>query len=218
MTQLNITGGARIGMANATWPFASLKVNNERLDLNATILGNLVFRPEDIITIEPYYMIPIIGQGIRINHRISTYNEKVIFWTFKNPDEIIRQIKQTGFLDNSSSNDRQHDLDIIAERQKHGGFPIKIPFAVGIGVIWNILFIMDFLNFLKGNSKGIPLGYGAIGALGLVFISCFLTIISKNFRKIVLKEGRELKDINKFLYFIMFISGMLLISILTFPN
>jgi len=59
MTQLNFTGRARIGMANATWPFASLKVTKVRLDLNATIVGNLVFRPEDIISIEPYYMMPI---------------------------------------------------------------------------------------------------------------------------------------------------------------
>ena len=95
MTQLNLTGGARIGMANATCPFASLKVTNDRLDLNATIVGNLVFKPEEIISIEPYYMIPIIGQGIKINHRIPKYKENVIFWTFKNPNEVIGQIKQT---------------------------------------------------------------------------------------------------------------------------
>ena len=218
MTELNLTGGARIGMANATWPFASLKVTKERLDLNATIVGNLVFRPEDIISIEPYYMIPILGQGIKINHRIPKYKEKVIFWTFKNPNEVIRQIKQTGFLDNSSSSEKQSDLDIIAKRQKQGGFPVKIPFAIGIVVIWNILFVMDFLNFSKSGSEGVPLGNGAIGALGLVFLSCLLTLISKDFRKIVLKEGRELKDISRFLYFIMFISGIMMISILTFPK
>jgi len=218
MTQLNLTGGARIGMANATWPFASLKVTNDRLDLNATIVGNLVFKPEDIISIEPYYMMPIIGQGIKINHRIPKYKEKVIFWTFKNPNEVIRQIKQTGFFDNSITTERQNDSDIIAERQKQGGFPVKIPFAIGIVVIWNILFIMDFLNFSRSGSEGIPLGNGAIGALGIVFLSCLLTLISKDFRRIVLKEGRELKDISRFLYFLMFISGVMLLSILIFPK
>src|SRR5690554_6224541 len=143
MTQLNLTGGARIGMANATWPFASLKVTNDRLDLNATIVGNLVFKPEDIISIEPYYMIPIIGQGIKINHRLPKYKEKVIFWTFKNPNEVIGQIKQTGFFPNTLTTDRKDDSEIIAGRQKQGGFPVKIPFAIGIVFIWNILFIMD---------------------------------------------------------------------------
>jgi hypothetical protein len=195
-----------------------LKVTNDRLDLNATIVGNLVFKPEDIISIEPYYMIPIIGQGIKINHRIPKYKEKVIFWTFKNPNEVIRQIKQTGFFDNSLTTERQNDSDIIAESQKQGGFPVKIPFAIGVVVIWNILFIMDFLNFSRSGSEGIPLGNGSIGALGIVFLSCLLTLISKDFRRIVLKEGRELKDISRFLYFLMFISGVMLLSILTFPK
>ena len=125
-------------------------------------------------------MIPIIGQGIKINHRNPKYKEKVIFWTFKNPNEVIRQIKQTGFFDNTLTTDRQNDSDIIAERQKQGGFPVKIPFAIGIVVIWNILFIMDFLNFSSIDSEGIPLGNGAIGALGFVFLSCLLTLISKD--------------------------------------
>lgn len=218
MTQLNLTGGARIGMANATWPFASLKVSRDRLDLNATIVGNLVFKPGDIISIEPYYMIPIIGQGIKINHRIPKYNEKVIFWTFKNPNEVINQIKQTGFFDTLLTSERQNDSENIAERQKQGGFPVKLPFIIGLVAIWNILFVLDFLNYLKGGSHGIPLGNGAVGALGIVFLSCLLTLISRDFRRIVLKEGRELKDISSFLYFLMFISGVLLISILSFPK
>ena len=216
MTQLNLTGGARIGMANATWPFASLKVNKDRLDLNATIVGNLIFRPDDIISIEPYYMIPIIGQGIKINHRIPKYKDKVIFWTFKNPNEVINQIRQTGFLDNTSNSDNVTDNEIIKERQKQGGFPIKIPFAIAVVVIWNILFLLDFLDFFNENKEGIPLGNGVKMALGFVLITSILTLISSGFRKLVLKEGRELKDISKFLYFIIFICGFMLINLIVF--
>ena len=218
MTQLNLIGGARIGMANATWPFASLKVTKERLDLNATVLGDLVFRPEDIISIEPYYMIPILGQGIKINHRIPKYNNKVIFWTFKNPNEVLRQIKQTGFLDISSSEITPQNSEIIAEKQKKGGFPIETPFAVAVVVLWNIFFIMDFLKFTAGDSNGIPIGKGAITALGLVFLTCLLILVSKEFRKLALKEGRELKDISKFLYFIMFICGFMMFTFLMVTN
>ena len=218
MTQLNLTGGARIGMANATWPFASLKVTKERLDLNATIVGNLVFRPEDLISIEPYYMMPIIGQGIKINHRVPKYKDKVVFWTFKNPKEVIRQIQQTGFLDNSSSEITPQDSEIIAERQKQGGFPIKTPFAVGVVVLWNILFIMDFFKSMTGDSNRIPIGKGAITALGLVFLTSLLILVSKGFRKLALKEGRELKDVSKFLYFIMFICGFMMFTFLLMTN
>ena len=39
------------GMANATWPFATLTVNKNELQLKASIIGNLVFKPSDIIAI-----------------------------------------------------------------------------------------------------------------------------------------------------------------------
>lgn len=218
MKELNITGGARIGVANATWPFASLKVTEERLELNATILGNFVFKPEDIISIEPYFMIPFLGQGIKINHKLPKYNQKIIFWAFKNPNQVIRQIKQTGFLDNLTTTKIQDKSDRIEEMQKQGGFLVRISFAIGIVLMWNFLFVLDFINFYKGGSEGVPIGIGAIVALGLVFISCLLTLVSGNFRKIVLKKGRDVKDISRFLYFIMFISGVMMISILTFPK
>ena len=211
MTQLNLTGGARIGMANATWPFASLQVTKDRLELNATIIGNLVFRPSDIISIEPYS--GFISNGLKINHNVPKYNEKVIFWTFKNTNEVINQIRQTGFLDNISNTESLTDDNIIMERQKQGGFPIKIPFAIVVIVVWNILFLFDFLEFFKGNSEGLPLGNGVKMALGFVLVTSILTLISSGFRKIVLKEGRELKDISKFLYFIIFICAFMLINL-----
>jgi len=213
MTHLNLTGGARIGMANATWPFASLKVNKDRLDLNTGIVGNLTFRPTDIISIEPYS--GFMSSGLKINHKVSKYKDKVIFWTFKNPNVVIRQIQQTGFLDNTSNVDKEIDEEII-EKQKQGGFPVKIPFAIAVVVIWNILFLFDFLGFSNGNSEGMPFGNGVKMALGFVLIVSILTLISKGFRKIVLKEGRELKDISRFLYFIIFITGFMLLNLTVF--
>ena len=213
MKEINFTGGARIGMANATWPFASLKVSKDRLDLNTGIVGNLTFKPNDIISIEPYS--GFLSSGLKINHKVSKYKGKVIFWTFKNPNEIIRQIQQTGFLDNISNIDNETD-SIITERQKQGGFPLKLPFAIAVIVIWNLLFLIDFLGFTNSNSEGMPLGNGIKMALGFVFAISILTLISNGFRKIVLKEGRELKDISRFLYFIIFITGFMLLNLVVF--
>ena len=164
MTQLKYTGGARIGMSNATWPFATLTVTKDRLDLNATIFGNYSFTSEDIVSIEPYS--GMMSSGLKINHKISKYKDKVIFWSFKNPQSIINEIQSVGFFDNETTNIDSVIKKEVIDKQKQGGFPIKIPFAVGIVVIWNILFIMDFL---KNDSAGVPLGNGKIGALGLVF-------------------------------------------------
>src|ERR1700744_4031648 len=99
-TELKETGGARIGNANATWPLATLTVTSGELQLKASLIGSLIFLPEDIISIEPYVQIPFLGQGIKINHRVAAYNPKVIFWTFVPPAQLISRIEETGFLKN----------------------------------------------------------------------------------------------------------------------
>jgi hypothetical protein len=214
MTQLKYTGGARIGMSNATWPFATLTVTQEKLELNATILGNFTFFNSDIISIEPYSA--FMSSGLKINHNVPTYKEKIIFWTFQNPGSIINEIENIGFFDLDKPSVSQNDRELIIEKQKQGGFPVKVPFAIAVIVIWNVLMLFDFVNFYKSDSKGVPIGNGVLCALGFVLGTSILTLISKEFRKLILKEGRELQDISKFLYFIIFISGMMLINFLTF--
>ena len=212
MNELQLTGGARIGMANATFPFATLKVNKDRLELNASIVGNLTFQPSDIISIEPYTMIPILGQGIKINHKVSGYKERVIFWTFKDPNSVVRQIQETGFLNNQNTSEQKIDKNII-EKQAKGGFPIKKGFVIGVIVVWNLLFLSDFIPFFLSNKEGIPIGNGVLAAIGLLFLTALLSLISADFRRLILKDGRELNDIKKFAIFAMIISGFMLLNL-----
>ncbi|MBO0322923.1 hypothetical protein J0X14_11505 [Muricauda sp. CAU 1633] len=214
MEELQFTGGARIGSANATFPFATLKVNKNRLELNASIVGNLIFQPADVVSIEPYTMIPILGQGIKINHNVSTYKERVIFWTFKDPNEVIKQIQQTGFLSNQNASVQQMDR-AIAEKQVKGGFPIKKGFAIGAIVVWNLLFLSDFVPFFLQKTDGTPIGNGVLAAVGLLFLSALFSLISGDFRRLILKEGRELDDIKKFAIFTLIISGLMLLQFLS---
>lgn len=218
MNQITLTGGAKIGMVSASWPFARLKVSRERLDLNATIVGHYVFKPGDIVSIEPYGIIPVIGRGIKINHRVADYKKKVIFWSFVNPDELIRRIRQTGFLDNTAGPGAQADAGMITARQKQGGFPIRVPYAIAAVVIWNVLLVMDFIRNASSGIEYFGPGKGAIAALAFVFISSVLLRVSGRFRKLVLKDGRGLEDLGMFLYFIIFISGFMLLSFISFAG
>ena len=211
MNELQLTGGARIGMANATFPFATLKVNKDKLELNASIVGNLTFQASDIISIEPYTMIPILGQGIKINHKVTNYKERVIFWTFKDPNSVIRQIKETGFLNNQNSSEQKINRAII-EKQAQGGFPIKKGFVIGAVVIWNLLFLTDFIPFFLGKTDGFPIGNGVFTAIGLLFLTALFTLISADFRRLILKEGRELNDIKKFAIFAIIINVFILVK------
>lgn len=210
--KFTLTGGARIGMANATFPFADLYVDKEILKINASIVGNLVFQPKDIISIKSYTSIPIIGNGIKINHRIENYDSEVIFWTFKNPNSVISEIEKTGFLQNTNSVISAVDLEIL-KKQNEGGFPIKKSVVIFFIVVWNLLFLSDILPFfLKGKTEGSPIGIGMNLAVGLIFTSSILAIVSEKFRKIILKQNRNFDDIKKFAYFIAFVTGIMFVA------
>jgi hypothetical protein len=91
-------GGARIGLINATWPFADLRVGSEHLLLKVMFLGTYVFRPEQVASVEPYGLIPFVGKGIRIHHRVDGYPEKIVFWYFcVNAQPIVDASRQYGY-------------------------------------------------------------------------------------------------------------------------
>ena len=95
---LSITGGARIGWLNATWPMAKLIVQPSRIDLIVKSIGNYSFAKDQVISLNKYTVFPVIGRGIKIEHIIPEYPKKIIFWTLDNPESIILQIQETGFL------------------------------------------------------------------------------------------------------------------------
>jgi len=84
--------------------------------------------------------------------------------------------------------------------------------AIGAVVIWNPLFLADIIPFVQGEFEGTPIGIGILTALGLLFTTALLSLISADFRRLILKEGRTLEDIKKFAIFIMLISGFILLN------
>lgn len=209
--KFTLTGGARVGLANATYPFADLYVDKEILKINASIVGTLVFRPKDVISIEPYSEFPIIGNGIKINHRVENYDSEVIFWTLKKPSAVLTEIEKTGFLQNTNSELTASDVEIL-QKQSEGGFPIKKQVAVFYIVAWNFLFLCDIIPFfLKGDLTGSPMGIGMNLAIGLLFASSILALVSEKFRIIIMKENRNFDDIKKFVYFLALVSGLLFV-------
>jgi ABC-type nickel/cobalt efflux system permease component RcnA len=66
---------------------------------------------------------------------------------------------------------------------------------------------------MNGKTEGSPIGgIGMNLAVGLVFVSSVLAIISEKFQKVILKENRNFNDIKKLAYFIAFISGIIFIA------
>jgi hypothetical protein len=206
MNTFEETGGVRIGGYKASWPFATLKVSEFKLELNASIRGNFVFKKSDIISIKPDTS--LFGSSIRITHRVEKYNKDILFTFLGNAEERMAQIEQTGFLNSTVPTPNHIDLE-ISQLQNQTGFPIKIPVAIGIVVIWNLLFLMDISNVFHTRSENGIFGIGVGIALVFVFLLCVLLLISDLVRHMVLKNGSNIDGIKPFLYFVAFITFMI---------
>jgi uncharacterized protein (DUF427 family) len=206
MNSIKKTGGARIGRANATWPFATLTVTKHYIRLNASILGNYIFKSSDIVSIEAFR-----GSGIKINHTVSDYKEKIIFWTMGNPKEMIRKIEESGFLSNTDPIPEEVQKEIDGFQSK-GGFPLKRNSTIAIVVLWNVFIVYDIINFTSESEES-PMGIGTKLALGFLLLISILLLSSGHARKLILKEGRRLDDIKIFLYFIIFICTFMALMI-----
>jgi hypothetical protein len=196
MYEIEETGGANIGFGRATWPFAKLLVNKNELQLNASIIGNVYFRPSDIISIEPSTLFS--GAGIKINHRVNEYSEKVIFLTSGSRD-LIKRIEDTGFLNNPGPIPTEVEAKIV-KYQSSGSFPMKWSAVIIFGVIWNLLFLGDQMGYF-GNTNRIPIGIGAQLALAFAFLFALAILLSESFSRLVLKDGRKAREIRPFLFF-----------------
>lgn len=91
------TGGARIGIKSASWPFARLTATKKDLRLRVKLIGRYQFSPEEVTRIEVIKVIPLVGRGIRIHHQKEEYPEKVIFWTLSDPLPIAKRLVDAGF-------------------------------------------------------------------------------------------------------------------------
>ena len=104
MKLVDLTGGARVGYKNASWPFARLTASKKELRLRVKLIGKYSFRPQDIEKLEVIKVLPLLGQGIRIHHNKETYPSKIIFWSLSDPNQVLKAIEQAGILNRSVSN------------------------------------------------------------------------------------------------------------------
>ena len=96
-TSSTYTGGARIGLMSASWPFAKLRLEPGRISLNTSVFGDYTFTEETLTKVTTYTSIPFLGWGIHLHHTNSNYPKKIIFWCFIHPTRIVDQLRVVGF-------------------------------------------------------------------------------------------------------------------------
>ncbi len=194
-----ITGGARVVWINATWPLAILSVGPERLTIAISVLGTYTFAPDEVSAIERYVMIPVLGSGIRIHHCKPDCPQRVIFWSSRNPEEIIQRIRDTGFAPSAS-------MSVAALRR---GIAMRWSAIIIAIVIWNLLFLVD--GSLKPRDPSHP-GPVALTPLIFAFALSVGTMRSRLLQHFILKPGRSVGEIKPFLRLLALISGILLVT------
>jgi len=210
MNEFRNTGGAKIGIAKASWPFATLKVSRDKLELNVTVIGKLVFLPGDITAITPYRGYAFMGYGIKIHHNIAQYKDEVVFWSSTSPEQLINQINATGFMDNAVAMGAQAQAE-VRTLQSQGGFAIKKPVVIGLVVVWNVFIVLGIIAMLlTDNIAFVNVGVGA--AMITLLLFSLLVLASPVVAAKVLKPGYTVADVSKFLLFLIFIAVIMLIS------
>jgi ribosomal protein L40E len=114
------------GLVIGSWHFARMAASSDRLTVSAPVAGELVFRPEDVLTIKAFRVIPFLYRGVAIRHTIDDYPRVIRFRSFLSPDAVIAGIAQAGFTPTANEEDVcldcGHHLPVGADTCRHCGW------------------------------------------------------------------------------------------------
>lgn len=196
-----VTGGARVGWANATWPFAKLTATFDSLRVAVGVLGDYTFTPDTVVSITRYTEIPILGWGIQIQHCVPEYPARFIFWCAGSPDSLLAGIRESGFEPRA----------LITAMPQRQGFALRWQAIVVAIVAWNGPFILE--RYLQQRASPFP-GLLTIFGLGLVLAATVATMKWPVFQRLVLKPGRSVGEVRSFLNLILLVSSLLFVVFL----
>jgi len=194
------TGGARVGWASASWPLAKLRISRGELVLSIGMLGEYRFKPGDVVAVEQVGVVPMIGRGVRIEHRREDVAERVIFYSWGSPRRILDALERCAFQPSADP----HDMPVSR------GWPLRIPFVVGAGILWNLLFLID-RPWERASDGEFVWGPGIFAALGLVFLGTQLIRTWTPLQRVALNGPRALERIEGPRKLLAFVSGTMLV-------
>jgi hypothetical protein len=151
-----------------------------------------------VVSLERYGSIPFFSSGIRIAHARSDYPSKIIFWYLGNPETLIGQIHETGFLSTAP----------VSSEIKWRGIPVRWTAILLSILIWDGLFLLDGViprSFVKRP------GLFTLTPFLVAFLVCWGTKSSPRLQKMILRDGRSVNEIKAYLSLIQTVSGILLV-------
>lgn len=94
--------GVRIANFNVTWPLAGVKVYSDRIVISIFMVKKIEILKSNIVSIEPYKLLPVIGEGLLIKTQSKVKYGKLFFkpmdeiilWTLKNKSKLISNLTE----------------------------------------------------------------------------------------------------------------------------
>jgi len=86
-------GGARIGLFNATWPFATLTISDTSISLQV-FSRRYSLKKEEVTRLE--YFRGWFSVGVKIVHKGAVLDSHAVFWSFE-PTKVLAEAKRVGF-------------------------------------------------------------------------------------------------------------------------
>jgi len=191
------TGGARVGWLNASFPLATLRVSADQLTLDVVLAGSYSFNPDQVVSIEKYRGISLVGCGLHIRHTIADYPSKIIFWHAGDSKSVLERIQTTGFIAQA------HEKNIPAKN----GIPIRWSAVLILIAIWNSLFALGMQNLSPHEIRPFA-GWSAL-SLFLLLLASHAIMKSTTLQTAILKPGRSFKEIRHYVYFTRFLLALL---------
>jgi len=143
-SHLQLRGGARVG-----WIECRLADGASVGDAGAagdwlSWSGTYGFAPDQVVAIERHAVIPVLGWGVRIVHCRTDCPAIFVFWCLGNPEGILQGNPRAGFLPTAP----------VGTSRSGAAFRCVGPAMIGVVVIWNARFLLDFMR--RRRFEGLP--------------------------------------------------------------
>lgn len=183
MDEVSFRGGSKIGWVNTSFPLVKLTCDRERLKLSD--LGKpCEFAPDQVVSIGTYGSVPLLRNGLAIEHNRLDYPARVVFYCMGRRERVLDEIRRIGFV----------PTGIAVERAS--GMPFRWSFAIGAVLAWNALFLADSHGLPLQLPKSGPIfGPGVVTALALAFVLATGVKASTRLQRLALAPGHQLGEV-----------------------
>ena len=194
LDHVSFRGGSRVGWVNASFPLAKLVVRRGRLTLSS--LGTYEFTPEQVVSLGTWGSIPLLANGLAIEHNRLDYPARMVFWCMGSRGRVQDEIRRIGFVPKG----------VAIERPR--GMPFRWSFVIVAVLAWNALLLADPHHFTMLMSAEGPLfGLGTVIALALTFVLATGVKSSTRLQRLALAPGHTLGEVRALLTLLQIVSG-----------